>query len=107
MKTLFAYGETRANVIYYCELAELSMNVILFVLYSVTFSLNLIKKYYRKIALFTIRLFTIFTLVDMIIYILVYKQAEIGGIQYIAFENISLIIVSYAMDVTVRRISDK
>ena len=98
---------TQISLIYNCQLAEFAMYSILFVLYGITFELSVTKKYHRKIALFTIRLFTIFTLVDMIIYILVYKSVNIEGIQYIAFQNILLIIISYMMDVLVRRIYEK
>ncbi len=107
IRTLPDDKATLSSLIYNCELAEFAMYIILFVFYSVTFALNLIKKYHRKMALFTIRLFTIFTLIDMIIYILVYKVVNIDGIQYIAFENVLLIIISYLMDVVVRKIFEK
>lgn len=98
---------TQISLVYNCELAELAMYIILLVCYVITFVMNLTKKYHRNMALFTIRLFTIFTLVDMIIYILVSKVIIIDGIQYIAFENILLIIISYLMDVVVRKIYEK
>jgi len=105
-KTLIINEVNKSGAVYLSQIAELIMTAVLFLLFAYTLVLNLTKKYHKKTVLFAIRLFTIFIMLDMIIYILVFDTINNDIILYIAFIYITFALLSYVMDVIVRKMFD-